>query len=1168
MLVMSIFAPFAGGFIGTASAAGTTDAEIVGVSDDGTQIVFMDGDGKELGTAANPLSEPIQDYDVSDDRIVLFYHNSTDGTAELGVYDFDMNQVMFDGSPDTTNSAYHPHIRDDGQYVLLDSSRDTAIYDVGDGSIVNRIATQRNSGAEASFFAGDDVFITHPDEGGSNSYVTNAYDYSGNKVWSVDTGTNNEIGGPQSIGLQEGDTRSEDVLYVESGGDVAAYDATDSAKQWEVLVDSTAAFTTPRYQDGADVVTAIETSDDEIYYLDPETGSTLKTTSGTYTANPGPKVSADGHAFLTSNNVVVNAHDFTEYYEISASVSTSTLTPIPSWEFGDVTTGTVKNQNGDPVPGATVEVWAVDNSTVSGPTYDDRIAELNEIAADPLPDAFEQQGADFDVAEAYSNQSKVYPLVHHESAYTEAKSTYLVSGTEIDDPVVQAEPGTIYQISLWDPEKKSEAAGVTNPSPPIDGQLPGATTSGNVTVEKISPTGEVTDSVTVETTERFTSNTTVLDRELKTHETAEFAFEKDGVYRISTPGNDVGYYVIAGDPAAAAASIRQSAKDDAGALTSRSETIQQRRADNEFVRTTVQTDSNGEFEVAIPQRYDAVKMQAYSDSGKILSETDPLNMTVDDLFAAYQTADTDASIYLPGDVETVDPPESGVTLEVVEVTSPTDLQNQTGKLKELVDLFDAENYGELRDMFRDASERVPDAELAERYDAVMGLIEGTPLESQFVELAEERGVDTSIDREHDRATKEAQIAVAQEVLATAETQNEPPDKDDESVTNNDDGTVTVDIPTDGDLDEKSVEVIVSGDNGTSTVASDENVTENDNPVRDDTIEVELGFNESDLTKTIEVVTVDEEDGSVNRESKRVSNPSNDGEIPRVESVTVNTLRPAAGDQVTISVNGEDSLKSVKSATVYGPDGSVVTSNVNTAGEVVFTPSSPGQHTADVVLESTSNDTVTEQVRVKAVEERKPAPPTVSMDDGPSGEYAVASDGVDSAKVSTSGNGEEVDVTARFENGDVPSETVHVQGLGQEYAAQDFTVRVADETGATVTDAVKVAVHTRDVADDAHVYVNGEAVPVGETTAGGAVERAGGGLVIKGVAEGGSMDVSVDNNPGVLDRISWFIETRLPSIPVTVFPGSFAAFVGLVTVGARRRCERALTGGEADRGDGA
>ena len=635
LLLGSVVAPFAP--IGNAAAA-TGDIAAIAPSSDGSQLVFLNEDGGQVKTEPNPLSNSITGVDVTNGSFVVFHHNQSISSGEVGVYDFSMNQLMHDGSPTVdSNTGYgaDARITDDGSHVLWSVDGTTSIYDVSSGSVVAEKATESPSSGD-SIDAGENVWVARS---ASDSTIVNAFDYSGNQQWSIDVdAVDSGYSLAKGIAVKEGGTRSEDVLFVGQYG-VGAFDPTENTQLWYNLDGSEPQ--NLQYHAASDTVSMHPQSTSYSTFVDAGTGAKLADTSGT---GSGYVAASENNArFMAVNSAGDIALVNGDNYETASTVTPTTavkndVEAVPGGTYAPVTSGKVVDQDGDPVAGATVEIWAVDNSTVSGTTYDERVQELNNIANDPLPSGFEQQGgADFDVKSEYENQSNQYPLVHHESAYTDAESTYLDAGTEISSPVVQAEPGEIYQISIWDPSKDSEAAGPTKPEPPVDGQLPGATASGNVTIEKIGPLGSVQDSVTVETTPRFETSTKYLDRDLKTHETVEFAFD-EGVYRVGVVGSDAQYYVVAGNPGELAASIRQNAESEAGGLTERSEMIQNRLQNESFTRTTVQAGPDGEWEAAIPPRYAAVKVQAYSDTGKVVSEADSLNMTVDNLIQHYDSS--------------------------------------------------------------------------------------------------------------------------------------------------------------------------------------------------------------------------------------------------------------------------------------------------------------------------------------------------------------------------------------------------------------------------------------------------------------------------------------------------------------------------------------------------
>lgn len=1053
-----------------------------------------------------------------------------------------------------------------GMGDIQESTLSDGILVVSGGSEVRALNASTGSEAwNASVAVGNDAYVSAVD---GNLYSN--HDSTG-EVGEYDIQTGEKLGVKASYGggMYDLAVSSDRIAVADNYDNLRVLDRSSGEELWT----DTGAWTDVGASDGkvfaseSDGTLSVFTSDGSLLYSKSES-NTHRHEYGTFAGGRvivgGEYVKVfdgDGKTLTSRKTMAIG-----QYFGVAMADGTS----LPgSTDPGVGVSGRVVDQDGNAVPGASVEVWSVNKTTFEDPSkYDDRISELKDAAENPLPSEWKNQGGtDFDVKGSYGSSSGVYPLIHHESAWDRATSTPItgVRGGELSTPVVRATPGEPYRLSLWDATKESEgdAIGFTDP---YDKQLTGASDSGEFKVEKLGPTGDVVDSYTASTAETHESKR-ALGGVQKTHETASVAFDA-GIYRITAVESGNQYFVVSGDPDTISAQLSTELRTEAGELSKQAQDLQDRINASQFDRTVVTADENGEFSVPMDPAHETVHLQAYTSTGDILTPQELSDMTLDGVLNTYEQTDYNGSVYLPDGITAADPPESGVVVETREINSPTtDLENTSKELQELLDLFGAENYAELKSILMNPSESVNSTELQNRYNAiVVGLIEGTPLEPVFAELAEQAGVTPTIDKEHDRETMEEQLALAQQVIATAGTQSETTGEEIEIDAGNNE-SVTVTIPTDSDLEASDLTVIVGDDNGTSSIVPDGNVTEDTNVVGPDTIEVDLGFNASDLQKTVEVVTVDNETGDVTRDSARIQNPAFNGDIPQVESLNVDTLRPGVGDQVVVDATGGEGFRAVTGATVYSPTGEELTADVS-GGEVAFDTTSAGVHTVQVALQSTSNDTVTETIRVKAVEERKNMPPTVSQGSGPTGQYAVASDGVDSARIDVSDAGQSVGVTARFADGDVPDNEVHVQALGAQFAAQDYTVRVTDETGSTINDAVTVAVHTSSVSDGAHIRVNGNAVPVGESNGYGSVERAGGGLVVHTVAEGGSVDVSVDNNPGILDRVAWFIETSIPSVPgmsMSVSPGVFAGF-GVLVVGAVSRRESVVTRSDSEEGN--
>lgn len=820
--------------------------------------------------------------------------------------------------------------------------------------------------------------------------------------------------------------------------------------------------------------------------------------------------------------------------------------------------GQVVTDDGAPVPGATVEVWSVDhNELEEDPEIEDVEAEadrLMEKASDPLPDEWEEQdGVEYDVLGDYEElDDEPVPLIHLQSAWTdEPKSAWVVGygGLSLDDPALQLHPQERYEISVWVPGKSSSGDGVGF-SDPFDAQLDGATDDGHtVTIDRIGPGGDVVDHQAVTTTENYVSENR-WGSEQKRHETATIAGLEPGVYEIGTVEGDFSYHVVVGDPDEIAETFEADLEDDADELTERAEWLRDQMDTGTFERQTITADSNGEFTVDVPDNHETIGVKAYKGADAVMDTADIEDgVTLDEIRTAYEEEEYRGSVYLSLEPERVSPPDDGVEVVVHEVGSPgyedLDLDELMDRFDWLEDLINDGHYEELASIFDNPSEILDQDELDTRYDAtVIGLIEGTELEPVFVEIAEENGVETEITNEHDDTTKAQQIAIAEQVLAGAEPESDPVDDSDVEIDHDDEtGDTTVTIPVD-DADEfDEFEVIVTDDDGVSVVVDDEQVDVDESMLGDDEVNVELDLDDEDIAQIIEVIGVDE-DGDVTREETRVTNPSFGGDVPAVDSINVNTQRPGVGDVVTADVTPSDGgHASVEDVTVYAPDGDEVDASVDD-GEVQFEAEAEGTHTMQFEIASETGDSVVESVRVEAVDERVDMPAAVRVTSGVVGEYGVASDGVDSAWVDSTAGGSKVSVTAQVDDGVVPGHELRVYGIESPYSLQQYTVRVVDSDRSVIGDDVSVSVHTSSLHEDSHIRVDGDAVPVGESGPGGEAESRGNGVVVHTVAGNGVVEVSVDNDPGLLDRVMWWVETSVPLVPVNApaFPAVLSTAV--------------------------
>lgn len=299
--------------------------------------------------------------------------------------------------------------------------------------------------------------------------------------------------------------------------------------------------------------------------------------------------------------------------------------------------------------------------------------------------------------------------------------------------------------------------------------------------------------------------------------------------------------------------------------------------------------------------------------------------------------------------------------------------------------------------------------------------------------------------------------------------------------------------------------------------------------------------------SIDIVTPDGVSSDPDTGDDQVTNPTFDGAIPGLQHVTVSSVTPQAGSNLTISATPERDTNwgGLQRVEVTGPGCTRNVSATNDEATVQLCNSS-GDHTIEAVVTNPGGVEFTETLTLEAFDTTRSRPPTVRTMSGPTGRYAVAA-GLDGADISVANGGEQVDVTAIAEPGDVPSSiAAHTTGMSVPESA-DIRVRVVEgDSRQTVRERVGVVIHTTAPSDDAIYYRNGDPVPYGETAPTGHLRGRNDQLVYDTFTNNeGEVTVTISENPSLIERAWHRIQLTIPdSVPVL----SAAPTVGTSSVG--------------------
>lgn len=804
----------------------------------------------------------------------------------------------------------------------------------------------------------------------------------------------------------------------------------------------------------------------------------------------------------------------------------------------DTVSGRVVNQNGQPVPNATAEVWYYKSASVSQATQN-----LSEIS-DPIPDQFQTQ-----LQNGFSVKEYVKGRGEYGALFTQQEWP---SGISFDNPELTPEwsrvdAGERIVVVKVDASKE----GITQDG--IDEDIPGATVKGPVVIKRYDGSGTVTYNDTVRLTKSY-QVVDALQLSYKRHHYGETTLPT-GVYKVVPKSNvgksGAGYYVRVGYPIAA---ITPNVTSTAGQLTEQAKRISQDLGNN-LVRKRVTTNSTGAWSFQAPNSVGVAYVQAYKAPGPM--NVDAQNATLEQMRDYYRTHDYNGSWVMPSRPQTVDIPSSNNTVRVVEMGAP--VQADVGKFQNVsqwfFDYLKDHTYEETAQAIQERLKSVDNKKLEDLYMQYWRLAERNAnlqeLANKRLENAQQLNINAS------NATNAELRERIQSLTESVHSLQSTIQTETKSASTTQSGNASATITFAREIPKGAVSVIAHYPDGTSEVVPGEYISVDQSYNADPQHQRETTVRIRDFpldghAKAEFKVRVATKQG-LGSETVSVTNPNFDGEIPSLNAVEFSTLNPgpSEGVRVTLHPSSDTKYRKVVDATVYGPDGNTVPVNITGARTLKFSTNGQGVHQARVTFQTTGGHNWTTTIPVAAAKSDYDMPPGIRLHSGPLGVFALTGDGLEGGNVEVKNGGSDLEVSATVAKGGETPGKVHIYTKTVSLAPDhSVTVRLLDESGAVVSTDAQLILHTQRLPKEAYVRVNGHPVPQDEQAKWGRVTTTSNGTRINTLLLDGSSTVSANANPSYWEQAQWFIDTQAPDLPfMSMGTGVTAPLGGMTILGA-------------------
>lgn len=846
--------------------------------------------------------------------------------------------------------------------------------------------------------------------------------------------------------------------------------------------------------------------------------------------------------------------------------------------------GTVRDQNGDPVNNASVVAMAY------YPNLSEDTSKLRQRLQDVKPDVWRPNLDLLGSDGKFKTVDGTYVAVHTSSDWNlnrfQADGAQILagSGPDLDTPNLVVDSDKQLILTAWDAQNE----GLVQDG--VDSDLPGATTTGKIVVQRIDGANQTLEEFTLETQPFFRTHYgpgTYVNPVRKTHEAAVVNGLPVGFYRVFPKGNPAASYVLAVAPNRNLNKMDlqpwvQGLKTKLGDLSARAKAYKDITNKSGVAVRTTTTNESGYYEFNYGKTPNEVALKAirppegmntshytgtHPNAGELKTYMDnqiqkakndiesikDQNLTVQNPVCG-NAAPEIGSAYLPANGPTVSPPEQNVNIEMREVTTPNFMEtaNQlcmknsvreqllNSSLSGLLGRanLSALSTAELRSLLTDLKKGMIDnPDVCKRWARNMGA-SGSQLEEC------ESGTDENGDGRVGGAIPTNPQDAARETVENAVNSAE------ETIENTadtvDDGVPEVTSP-DGDVSVNGDNITVEYDTGMETVVPDDvfvrihfsNGTTKIVSGNSSHVVIDERVGRSTLVRLEDYPLGDAASAEVEFSvfgseglasgSVTARNPTFQGTVPPLDAIRLSSSQPGPNERVVVDpIPGESSkFGSVTDISVQGPDGSAINTTNVTNGKASFTTNGAGVYRAEVQFTNPAGKTFTEVISIRAGKKGVDRPPTIRAASGPTGLFAIVSDGLVAGSLQTSNAGETV--TARGLIGadaDVPSSVhVHTQELEVQrgHTTTIQLLRAPDES--QLSKRTGDVLHEPAISSDGFGYRiedgNEQALPQNGSGQYGTLRMQSNQTVVETYSDPtGSISVQLVNEPGTLDTIAY------------------------------------------------
>ncbi len=958
-----------------------------------------------------------------------------------------------------------------------------------------------NVTSEKSYSGGQSWYLSEDEDGApfyeheSMPLSSNTTEESGVAFYQPSSALDDPQDASVSMALYEGETKiievqmfKGDLAYKDSSGEIQTISTEPDAGEWVAVS-----------------ITDINTSSDtfSVQWRTP-------TESGTATNLSMRNPSTDGY---DSGKIGVNTEAYVDEVRVAREKQDKSVS------------GTVKNQNDQPVENATVTVTGIDREELDADA-DELDAEAEKILnklEDPTP----------------PNWSVDRTLTGSDGLFTEAEGKYVAAHPKEDwglarytdepklgNPHVQLPANEEIALSVWDPDE----GGLVQDG--VESDLPGGVDDDtDIVVESIDHEGGTVDTRTIETDTTYDVGLVGGEHDLATTELPA------GFYRVYPEGSpESSYVIVVGDPDKLANTIRGDLKDEAGDLTAQAERVRELKDRDVLKEYTTTTDENGSFSVDVPHSVSRVSVQAHKTPPGM--DEDPQNASLQDVRDYYAVTDYNGSYVMPAEAGTHSVPASDITVDTVETEAPqfADLGRYSNATEAFRAMLENMSYSELPSSLQQRLDEQDREQLEETANELQRLTnENSELESRVEELTDRDLEEIEINDSSDEELREqiqAQQQAINELRSTIETRD--------SNAEISDGKATAWMTFQEDLSKDQVRVVAQFQNGTSREVPNEYLT------LDQSAGTVVG--EGGTKITVEEYPIGDADGvkfdyqvassnGIGKGSTSAIGP--DADSIGLDAISLSTLRPGPDEQVDVTLVGDDEtqISNITDVRAVSPDGEELDTSTEGADTATFTTDGEGRHYVEVEFETASGEEGTLTHRIAAGESDRAMPPGIRVKDTPFGTLAVVGDGYESGAVEVSNGGQNIDVTAQVgADEDAPARThIYAHGADLPPTSTLSVDIVRGDQQRAVQRHVEVTAHLPAIRSEKATFYRGDdALPrEGEGKLADVSTSSDETTIVTVTDARGSLELKTNSNPGFLERGEWWIDRNTPDISLGV-----------------------------------